>query len=127
MTEYTEEEMKYNSLCRDSWNSLIKTPTNDLCVGDIITYGGLGGRLTNFYEVERFTIYYIIFKIYNTRGAGVPRWRYSSSNEQSVPVYPYKQGIGGEVEGGGRQMRIKKTTQTEYLVNDKTKPLWSFA
>tara|TARA_R110000824_G_scaffold114512_2_gene265085 strand:- start:226 stop:579 length:354 start_codon:yes stop_codon:yes gene_type:complete len=115
----TIQEQQWNSLCRDSWNSLVRTPTNSLCVGDIITYGGLGGRLTNFYEVERFTECYIIFKLYKTIGYGEPRWNHL----QSVQIYPYKRGVVGDPH---QRMRIKKTSQASYLVNDKTKPLWAF-
>tara|TARA_R110000765_G_scaffold182933_1_gene288890 strand:- start:98 stop:472 length:375 start_codon:yes stop_codon:yes gene_type:complete len=122
----TIQEQQWDSLCRDSWNSLVRTPTNSLCVGDIITYGGLGGRLTNFYEVERFTDCYIIFKLYKTIGYGEPTiatLHLVGTQETMAPMYPYKRGVVGDPH---QRMRIKKTSQASYLVNDKTKPLWAF-
>ena len=101
----TIEEQETKQLCINSWNLLVKTSTANLKVGDIITTGGFRGSNTKFYEVERFTNHYIIFKLCNTQ----------------EHMGFYKKLVNGYTD----TMKRKKNTQLEYLVNDKTKPMWS--
>mgnify|MGYP003676639156 FL=1 len=123
--------MTMSTRVRDSWNSLVKTSTNSLCLGDIISYGGLGGRLTKLYEVERFTNCYIIFKKYKTIGYGTPKFVDTKVRDTNGILhttgtnleFPYYLGVGSG-DNDSHRMKIKKTSCSSYLVNDKTKPLW---